>query len=203
MELGAAMALDTDAPALALESGGTEHGAGAGGDHNGEPKDEYEELPHRHPSYRNAQWLKKRPGAPNWTPKICRLLEGWMGADEAGSKSELGAMIDDLWKVMLDCDKSSKDALKGKIKEHKKKRQAKDHKQRKKEKKRDEKSKRSKGRGEKHKRESESDSSSSSEVCSDNDTGSSSSDDSNSSLVRSSKSRETANRQRSTNQPEF
>ena len=33
------------------------------------------EMTHKEPSYKNARWLRKRPRAPRWTQKSCRLLE--------------------------------------------------------------------------------------------------------------------------------
>ena len=73
-----------------------------------------------------------------------------MEADEAGSESDPGSVIEDLWRVLLDCDKSGKDALKSKIKEHTKKKRAKEKKRHRKEKKRDKKSKKSKTHGAPH-----------------------------------------------------
>ena len=120
------MPLDSDTGAL--ESGGSEHRADANGDEEGEPKDENKEVSHRHPSYRNARWLRMRLGAPRWAKKNCRLLEGWMETDEIGIETELGSMIKDPWKILVDCDKSGKGALKSKMKEHKQDRRAKEQK---------------------------------------------------------------------------
>ena len=60
--------------------GGTEAVEGAGD----VAHEEDEEMTHKRPSYSNARWLRKRPGAPRWTQKMCRLLEGWMESDEDG-----------------------------------------------------------------------------------------------------------------------
>ena len=165
--------------------------------------EEDEEMTHKRPSYRNARWLRKRPGAARWTQKMCRLLEGWIGSDEDGLEHHLGSMIEELWQVLLGCDKSRKDALKSRIKEHEKKRKAKERKQRKKEKKRHKKSMKSK----RHQKWSSRGSSSGSSFSDNGSSGSGSSpssmDDSSSSSGRSSKSRKSAAPQRPSNQPEF
>ena len=63
------------------------------------------EMTHKEPSYKNARWLRKRPGAPRWTQKICRLLEDLMEADETEAEADMGAVVYELWKILLDCDK--------------------------------------------------------------------------------------------------
>ena len=93
---------------------------GAVGVGAGEEDEVRPEMTHKEPSYKNARWLRKRPGAPLWTQEICRLLEGLMEADETEAETDLGTMVHDLWKIVLECDKSGKDALKTKIKKHKK-----------------------------------------------------------------------------------
>ena len=155
-------------------------------------QEEDEEMTHKRPSCRLARWLRKRPGAPRWTQKICRLLEGWMESDEDGSEHDLGSMIEELWQVLLDCDKSGKVALKSRIKEHKKKRKAKERKRRQKEKKKHKKSTKSKRHKKWSSRGSSSGSSSSDSGSSGSDSSSSSTDDSSSSSGQSSKSRKSA-----------
>ena len=120
------MAVDQEA------TGGDAQARGVSGDGADEEEGERRpELTHKEPSYKNAQWLRKRPGAPRWTQKICRLLEGLMEADEIAEEVDMGAVVDDLWGILLDCDKAGKDALKTKIKEHKKRQKQKEKKQRK------------------------------------------------------------------------
>ena len=121
------MAVDQEA------TGGDAQARGASGDGAEEEGERRPELTHREPSYKNARWLRKRPGAPRWTQKICRLLEGLMEADEIAEEVDRGAVVDDLWGILLDCDKAGKDALKTKIKEHKKRQKHKEKEQRKKE----------------------------------------------------------------------
>ena len=125
-----------------------------------------------------------------------------MEADETEAETDMGAFVNDLWKILLDCDKSGKDTLKTKIKEHKKKQKHKEKKQRKKERRKEKKgrklSKRSKGRcGSPDSTSSSSDSSSS-----DSDSGSSLSGSSSSS-GRSSKRQKEQGGQKSANHPEF
>ena len=139
------MAVDHEATA------GDAQARGASGDGADDEEGEHRpELTHKDPSYKNARWLRKRPGAPRWTQKICRLLEGLMEADEIAEEVDMGAVVDDLWGILLDRDKAGKDALKTKIKEHKKRQKQKEKKQRKKERRREKKgrkaSKHKKGR---------------------------------------------------------
>ena len=54
------------------------------------------ELTHKEPSYKNARWLRKRPGAPRWTEKIYRLLEDLMEADETEAETDIGAVVYEL-----------------------------------------------------------------------------------------------------------
>ena len=44
-----------------------------------------------------------------------------MEADETEMETDMGAVVRDASKILQECDKSGKDALKTKIKEHKKK----------------------------------------------------------------------------------
>ena len=37
-----------------------------------------------------------------------------MEADETGEETDVGAVVNDLWRILLDYDKSGKDALKAK-----------------------------------------------------------------------------------------
>ena len=77
------------------------------------------EMTHKEPSYKNTRWLRKRLGAPRRAQKICQLLEGLMEADETEAETDMGAVVHNLWKILLDFNKLGKDALKTKIKEHK------------------------------------------------------------------------------------
>ena len=43
-----------------------------------------------------------------------------MEAEESETATEVSTIIDDVWQLLLDCDKSGKDAVKAKIKEVKK-----------------------------------------------------------------------------------
>ena len=115
-----------------VKGGSTKVGCTAG---TGAEEDEEvrPEMTHKEPSYKNAPWLRKRPGPPGLTQKIRRLLEDLMEADETEAETDMGAVVHDLWRILLDCDKSGKDTLKTKIKEHKKKQKHKEKKQRKKE----------------------------------------------------------------------
>ena len=70
------MAVDEETKGDNTQGGGT---AGAGA---AEEEDTQAAMAHKQPSYKNARWLRKRPGAPRWTRKLCRLLEGLMEADE-------------------------------------------------------------------------------------------------------------------------
>ena len=103
---------------------GYDAGDGAEEEESTQPK-----MTHREPSYKNARWLRKRPGAPRWTQTLCRLLEDLMEADETEEETDVGAIVYEIWKTLLDYDKSGKDALKSKIKEHKKKQKHKEKKQ--------------------------------------------------------------------------
>jgi hypothetical protein len=78
--------------------GGSTQVRGADGDGAEEDGESRPELTHREPSYKNARWLRKRPGAPRWTQKICRLLEGLMEADETEAETDMGAVVSDLWR---------------------------------------------------------------------------------------------------------
>ena len=158
------------------------------------------EMTHKQPSYKNARWLRKRPSAPRWTQKIYRLPEDLMEADETEAEMDMEAVVHDLWKILL--DKSGKDALEAKIKEHKKKQKHEEKRQRKKERRKEKKgrksSKRSKGR-----HGSPDSTSSSSDNCScDSDLGSSSSGSSSSS-GRSTKRQKDRGGQKGAHQPEF
>ena len=139
------------------------------------------EMTHKEPSYKNPRWLRKRPGAPRWTQKLCRLLEDLMEADETEEETDVGAIVYEVWKILLDCDKSGKDALKSKIKEHKKKQKHKEKKQRKKERRKEKKGRKSSKRGKGRRGSPTSTSSSSDSSSSDSDSGSSSSGSSSSS----------------------
>ena len=46
-------------------------------------------MTHKEPSYKTAQWLRKAPGAPCWTQKICGLLEGLMEVDETETETDM------------------------------------------------------------------------------------------------------------------
>ena len=138
-------------------------------------------MTHKEPSYKNAWWLRKRPGSPHWTKKICRLLEDLMEANETEAEADMGAMVYELCKILLDCDKSRKDALKPKIKEHKKKQKHRVKKQRKKERRKEKKGRKSSKRGKGRRGWPESTSSSSESSSSYSHSGSSSSGSSSSS----------------------
>ena len=70
-----------------------------------------------------------------------------MDADETEAETDVGAVVHELWKILLDCDKSRKDALKSKIREHKKKQKHKEKKQRKKKRRNEKKGRKSSKRG--------------------------------------------------------
>ena len=192
------MAVDHEA------TGGDAQARGASGDGAEDEEGEHRpELTHKEPSYKNARWLRKRPGAPRWTQKICRLLEGLMEADEIAEDVDMGTVVDDLWGILLDRDKAGKDALKTKIKEHKKRQKQKEKKQRKKERRKEKKGR----KASKHKKgrrgsTDSTSSSSSTDSSSDSDSHSSSSGSSGSSR-KSSRGQKDKGGQRSANQPEF
>ena len=121
----------------------------APGDGTGEEDDARPEMTHKEPSYKNAQWLRKRQEAPRWTQKLCRLLEGLMEADETELETDIGLVVEDMWKIHLECNKSGKGALKAKIKEHKQKQRHREKKERKKERRKEKKARKSSkyGRG--------------------------------------------------------
>ena len=56
--------------------GGNTPVCGAAGDGAEEEGESTPELTHREASYKNARWLRQRPGTPHWTQKICRLGGG-------------------------------------------------------------------------------------------------------------------------------
>ena len=76
--------------------GGNTQDCGAAGDGAEEEGESRPELTHRELSYKNARWLRKRPGAPRWTQKICRLMEGLMEADETEAEMDMGVVVSDL-----------------------------------------------------------------------------------------------------------
>ena len=125
-----------------------------------------------------------------------------MDADETEEETDVGAIVYEIWKILLDCDKSRKDALKSKIKEHKKKQKHKEKKQRKKERRKEKKGRKSSRRGKGRRGSPASTSSSSDSSNSDSDTGSPSSGSSGSSgrLTRRPKDR---GGQKGAPQPEF
>ena len=107
----------------------------AGGEHapqvliqgsGAEDDDGQQETSYKDPSNSNARWLRKRLGAQRRTPKLCCLLESLMKAEETEAETEVGAILEDIWKILLHCDKSGKDALRNKFKEHRKKRKQKE-----------------------------------------------------------------------------
>ena len=77
-------------------TGGNAHTRGATGDGAEDEGESRPELTHKEPSYKNARWLRKRPGAPRWTQKICRLLEGLMEVDEVAEEVDMGEVVDDV-----------------------------------------------------------------------------------------------------------
>ena len=193
-ETNSGMALDEEAGARADDREG---GGGPAAAEEGEE----EELTYKEPSFKNARWMRKRPGAPRWTVKLCRLVERLMEAEESETETEVSTIIDDVWQLLLDCDKSGKDAVKAKIKEIKKKNKKKAKKQRRKEKKKEMKERRSSRRGKGRRMSSDSESSStdsSSDSASDT-----SSTASSSSSGHHSKRKGRGGTQGSTSQPEF
>ena len=160
------------------------------------------EMTHKEPSYKNARWLRKRPGAPRWTQKNMQAAEDLMEAHETEAEADMGAVVYELWKILLDCNKSRKDALKSKIKEHKKKQKHKEKKQRKKERRKEKKGRKSSKRGKGRRGSPDSTSSSSESSSSDSNSGSSSSGSSNSS-GRSSRRHKDRGGQKGAHQPEF
>ena len=190
-ETNSGMALDEEAGAGAGEREGGGGPAAA----------EEDELTYKEPSFKNAKWMRKRPGAPRWTVKVCRLVERLMEAEESETATEVSTIIDDVWQLLLDCDKSGKDAVKAKIKEVKKRNKKKVNKQRRKEKKKEMKERRSSRREKGRRRSSDSDlSSTDSSSDSASDTSSSASS---SSSGRHSKRKSRGGTQGSTSQPEF
>ena len=190
-ETNSGMAVDEEAGAAAGEREGGGGLAAA----------EEDELTYKEPSFKNARWMRKRPGALRWTGKLCRLLQRLMEAEESETVTEVSTIIDDVWQLLLDCDKSGKDAVKAKIKEVKKRNKKKAKKQRRKEKKKEMKERRSSRRGKGRRRSSDSDSSStdsSSDSASDTSSSASSS-----SSGRHSKRKSRGGTQGSTSQPEF
>ena len=195
VDSGCSMALDGAVDgAPATERGGASEG---GGD------DKVQEHSYREPSFRNARWMRKRPGAPRWTQKLCRFLERLMEAEDTENTTEVEDIIHDVWRILLDCDKSGKDALKAKVKDHKKKEKQKERRRRKKEKRRAKKANKSAKSGKSRRRGSGSDSSSSSSGSSSDSESDSSSFDASSSSGRSSKSKANKGSQRTVNMPEF
>ena len=93
------------------------HTQSRGADDAGDDDETGREMSYKHPGCCKARWLRKRPGAPRWTPKLCRLLERLIEEDETEVETDMGIVVEDTWKILLDCDKSGKDALKHKIKE--------------------------------------------------------------------------------------
>ena len=160
------------------------------------------EMTHKEPSYKNARWLRKRPGAPRWTQKLCRLLEDLMEADETEEETGVGAIVYEIWKILLDCDKSGKGALKSKIKEHKKQEKDKEKTQRKKERRKGKKGTKTSRRGKGRCGSSAWTSSSSDSSSSDSDTGSSSSWSSSSSGCSTRRTKDRGG-QKGAPQPEF
>ena len=71
------------------------------------------EMTHKEPNYKNARWLRKRPGAPRWTQKICRLLEGLMEADETQAETDIGTAVGNLWKILLVKERCSQNKNQG------------------------------------------------------------------------------------------
>ena len=88
------MAVDED-----VKGSGTQVGcaAGVGAEEDEEVRPE---MPHKEPSYKNARWLRKRPGAPRWMQKICRLLEDFMEADETEAETDMGAVVSEFWRIV-------------------------------------------------------------------------------------------------------
>ena len=190
------MAVDEDVKRRESQVG-YDAGAGAEEDEVARP-----EMIHKEPSYKNARWPRKRPGAPRRTQKICRLLEDLMEADETEAEADMGAVVYEPWKILLDCDKSGKDALKSKIKEHKKKQKHKEKKQHKKERRKEKKGRKSSKRGTGRRGSPDSTPSSSDGSSSDGDSGSSSSGSSISS-GRSTRRQKDRGGQKGSHQPEF
>ena len=125
-----------------------------------------------------------------------------MEADQNEAETDMGAVVHDLWKILLDCDKSRKDALKAKIKEHKKKQKHRAKKQRKKERRKEKKGRKSSKRSKGRRGSPDSTSSLSDNSGSDNDSGSSSSGSSSSS-GRSTKRQKDRGGQKGAHQPKF
>ena len=121
--------------------------------------------------------------------KLCRFLERLMEAEDTETTTEVEDIIHDVWRILLDCDKSGKDALKAKVKDHKKKEKEKERHRRKKEKRRAKKASKSAKSGKSRRRGSGSDSSSSSNGSSSDSESDSSSSEASSSSGRSSKSK--------------
>ena len=84
------MAVNEETKGDGTHVGGTV-GVGAGEEDEARP-----EMTHKEPSYKKARWVRKRPGAPRWTKKICRLLEGLMEADETEAETDMGTVVHDL-----------------------------------------------------------------------------------------------------------
>ena len=88
----------------------------------------------------------------------------------------MGAVVRDLWKGLLECDKCGKDALKIKIKEHSKRQKHQERKQRQKERRQEKKARKPSKQGKGQRGLTDADSSSSCSNSSDSDSDSSSSD---------------------------
>ena len=52
------------------------------GDDDDDERGEMEWLTYKSVSTKVAKAMRKRPGAPKWTQKMCRLLEKWLKCDE-------------------------------------------------------------------------------------------------------------------------
>ena len=88
VDSGCSMALDGAVDgAPATEWGSASEG---GGD------DKVQEPSYREPSFRNARWMRKRPGAPRWTHKLCRFLERLMEAEDTKTTTEVEDIIHDV-----------------------------------------------------------------------------------------------------------
>ena len=121
---GCCMALDGAVDgAPATERGGASEGGG---------EDKVQEPSYREPSFRNARWMRKCPGAPHWRQKLCRFLKRLMQARDTEAVTEVEDVIHDVWRILLDCDRSGKDALKAKVEDHKRKEKQKERRKRKK-----------------------------------------------------------------------
>ena len=57
---------------------------------------------HKRADMRTTKIIRKRPGAPRRSQKLCRVLRGWL-ADEQEDGPQLVDMVQEIWKVILDC----------------------------------------------------------------------------------------------------